>query len=170
MVVQPTNKFGRKISNSHLSVESMISRANSYTVHTNNYVLNKVKTLRKKLQQCGCEHLTYQIKANKNFVMKLSTSAYEMTKLVVIEQLYGDTFFKDYSIVSCIKEDECQNQVGSLYRIFNKKKDGSQGIQLKFSVNFYHTTSSILVNGNRVDIFESELFSSICDAIKASCT
>ena len=170
MAVQPTNKFGRKISNSHLSVESMISRANSYTVHTNNYVLNKVKALRKKLQQCGNEHLTYQMKANKNFVMKLSTSAYEMTKLVVIEQLYGDTFFKDYSIVSCIKEDECQNQVGSLYRIFNKKKDGSQGIQLKFSVNFYHTTSSILVNGNRVDIFESELFSSICDAIKASCT
>ena len=37
-------------------------------------------------------------------------------------------------------------------------------------MNFYHTTSSILVIGKRVDIFESELFSSICDAIKPSCT
>ena len=102
--------------------------------------------------------------------MKLSTFAYETAKLLVIEHLFGDTFFKDYSIVSCINEDECQNQVGSLYRIFNKKKNGSQGIQLKFSVNFYHTTSSILVNGNRVDIFESELFDPICNEIKASCS
>ena len=94
MAVQPTNKFGRKISNSHLSVESMISRANSYTVHTNNYVLNKVKAMRKKLQQYGSEHLTYQMKANKNFEMTLSTSVYEMAKLFVIEQLYGDTFLK----------------------------------------------------------------------------
>ena len=170
MAVQPTNKFGRKISNSQLSVEGLQSRAESYTVHTNNYVLNKVKALRKKLIQCENEHLTYQMKANKNFVMKLSTSAYELAKLVVIEHLYSDSFFKDYSIVSCINEDENQNQVGSLYRIFNKKKDGSSGIQLKFAVNFYHTTSSILVNGNRVDIFESELFGPICETIKSSCS
>ncbi|MCG8113223.1 MAG: hypothetical protein N0E59_20925, partial [Candidatus Thiodiazotropha taylori] len=76
---------------------------------------------------------------------------------------------KEYFIASCIKEDECQNQIGSLFRVFNKKKDGSQGLQLKFSVNFYHTTSSVLVNGNRVEIFENELFKPICGAIKASC-
>ena len=65
MVVQPTNKFGRKISNSHLSVECLINRADSYTIHTNNYVLNKVKALRKKLLLCGNEHISYQMKPNK---------------------------------------------------------------------------------------------------------
>ena len=62
--------------------------------------------------------------------MRLSPSAYELTKLIVIEHLFGDDFFKDYFIASCNKEDECQNQVGSLFQVFNKKKDGSQGIQL----------------------------------------
>lgn len=94
---------------------------------------------------------------NKNFVMKLSASAYELAKLVVSEHLYSNKFFKDYSVVSWINEDECQNQVGTIYRVFNKKNDGSQGIHFKFSINFYHTTSSVLVNGNRVDIFDSEL-------------
>ena len=65
--------------------------------------------------------------------MKLSTSAYETAKLLVIEHLFGDTFFKDYSIVSCINEDECQNQVGSLYRIFNKKKKTDRK---EYSLNF----------------------------------
>ena len=115
MAVQPTNKFGRKISNSHLSVEGLLSRAHSYTVHTNSYVLNKIKALQTKLSQCENEHISYQMKTNKDFVMKLSTSAYELTKIIIIEHLYGEEFFKDHSIVSCINEDKCQNQVGSLY-------------------------------------------------------
>lgn len=169
MEIQPTSKSGRKIINSQLSTEGLKSRAHSYSVQTNAYVLNKVVALKKKLSQCGNEHLIYQMKPNKNFVMKLSPSAYELAKLVVVEHLFKDDFFKDYFIASCIKEDEYQNQVGSLFRVFNKKKDGSQGLQLKFSVNFYHTTSSILVNGNRVELFENELFKPICEAIKASC-
>ena len=35
---------------------------------------------------------------------------------------------------------------------------------------FYHTIYKILVNGNRVDIFENELFKPICEAIKTSCS
>ena len=38
-------------------------------------------------------------------------------------------------------EDECQNQVGLIFRIFNRKKDCSKGMSLKFTINFYHTTS-----------------------------
>lgn len=157
MAVKPTNKFGRQISNSYLSADGLSSRAHSYTVHTNPYVLNKIKALRKKLTHCNNEHISYQMMPNKNFEMKLSASAYELAKLVVSEHLYSNKFFKDYSVVSCINEDECQNQVGTIYRVFNKKNDGSQGIHFKFSINFYHTTSSVLVNGNRVDIFDSEL-------------
>lgn len=98
MAVKPTNKFGRQISNSYLSADGLSSRAHSYTVHTNPYVLNKIKALRKKLTHCNNEHISYQMMPNKNFVMKLSASAYELAKLVVSEHLYSNNFFKDYSV------------------------------------------------------------------------
>ncbi|MCG8113544.1 MAG: hypothetical protein N0E59_22575 [Candidatus Thiodiazotropha taylori] len=94
-----------------------------------------------------------------------------MAKLVVIEQLYSKDFGEEYYISSSINEDECQNQVGSMFRVYNKKKkDGTQGTFLKFTVNFYHTTSSILVNGNHVEIFESELFQPLCKQIELRCS
>ena len=79
-----------------------------------------------------------------------------------------DAFSANYSTQSSINEDECQHQVGTVFRVFNKKKDGSQGIILKFTINFYHTTSTILVNGNRTDIFENTLFEPICAEIKSN--
>ena len=163
---QIVSKFGRKISNSLIHSSS---RDHNIITQTNSYVLNKVRALQKKLQQCGQEHLYFQMKPNKNFVIRLSTSAYELAKLIVIEHLHSESFCKDYFIASCINEDECHNQVGSSFRIFNRKKDGLQGTKLKFTVNFYHTTSTILVNGTRVDIFESELFQPICDSIQLKC-
>ena len=83
------------------------------------------------------------MKPKNNFVIRLSPSAYEMAKLVAIEHMYSEDFFKDHYIKSCINEDECKNQVGSVVCVFNKKKDGTQGIQLKFTViflphNLYH--------------------------------
>ena len=50
------------------------------------------------------------------------------------------------------------------------KKGNFKGNHLKFTINFYHSTSSVLVNGNRVDIFENELFDQICSQIKGACT
>ena len=164
---QIVSKFGRKISSSHIS---NTGREQGAVVQTNSYVLNKVRALQKKLHQCGQEHLRFQMKPDKNFVIKLSTSAYELTKLIVVEHLYSENFAKDYFVTSCINEDECQNQVGSAFRVYNRKKDGMQGTKLKFTLNFYHTTSSILVNGSRVDIFESELFRPICESIESKCT
>ena len=75
-------------------------------------------------------------------------------------------FSTNYSIQSSINEDECQHKVRSVFRVFNKKKDGSQGIYQKFTINFYHTTSKTLVNGNRTDIFENTLFEPICAKIR----
>ena len=114
---QIVSRFGRKISNNLIN---FTSRDQSTVVHTNSYILNKVRALQKKLHQCGQEHLTYQMKPNKNFVIRLSQSAYKMAKLVAVEQLLSEDFCKDYYITSCINEDECQNQVGSLFRLFNK--------------------------------------------------
>ena len=135
-------------------------------VNSNSYVLNKVKALKKKQAQCEAAHLSYQMKPDRNFVMRMSPAAYELTKLIVVEELYSDPFYNNFYIESGINEDECQNQVGSIFRIFNRKKDSSKGISLKFTINFYHTTSTILVNGNKVEIFEKELFERICQGIR----
>ena len=135
-------------------------------VNSNSYVLNKVKALKKKQTQCEAAHLSYQMKPDRNFVMRMSPAAYELTKLIVVEELYSDPFYNNFYIESGINEDECQNQVGSIFRIFNRKKDSSKGISLKFTINFYHTTSTILVNGNKVEIFEKELFERICQGIR----
>lgn len=101
------NSFGRKISGSHLTSAGFMGRDHNSVIRTNSYVLNKVHALKKKLIQCGQEHLSYEMKPNKNFVMRLSLAAYELTRLVVVEHLYRDTFFKDYFILSCINKDEC---------------------------------------------------------------
>ena len=153
-------------SSGQLVISSQRTRSQEAAINTNSYILNKVKALRKKLAQCAQVHISYEMKPNKNFVMRLSPAAYELTRYVIIEQLYSDAFSTNYSIQSSINEDECQHQVGSVFRVFNKKKDGSQGIYQKFTINFYHTTSTILVNGNRTEIFENTLFEPICAEIE----
>ena len=165
-----TESLERRVAEKCDSVSSNFTAANQDThIRTNDYVLNKVQALKKKLRQCDQEHLVYEMKQNRNFVMKFSPAAYELAKLVVVENLYKEAFFKLYFIESCINEDECRYQVGSIFRIFNRKKDHSKGNYLKFTINFYHTTSSVLVNGNRVDIFENELFESVCSQISNEC-
>ena len=49
---------------------------------------------------------------------------------------------------------------------FDKKKDSSQGIYQKFTINFYNTTSTVLFYGNGTDIFENTLFEPICAEIR----
>ena len=161
-------KDSRTSAGGQLVMSNHRTRSQEAVIHTNSYILNKVKALKEKLSQCSQAHISYEMKQNKNFVMRLSPAAYELTRYVVIEQLYSDAFSANYSTQSSINEDECQHQVGTVFRVFNKKKDGSQGIILKFTINFYHTTSTILVNGNRTDIFENTLFEQICAEIKSN--
>ena len=83
--------------------------------------------------------------------------------------MYSDTLAKQYFIESSINEDEYKYQIGTLFRVFNRKKDGLKGIYLKLSINFYHTISSVLVNVNKLDIFDKELFNPICIQMKNAC-
>ena len=105
-------------SSGQLVISSQRTRSQEAAIHTKSYILNKVKALRKKLAQCAQVHISYEMKPNKNFVI----AAYQLTRYVVIEQLYSDAFSTNYSIQSSINEDECQHQVGSVFRVFNKKK------------------------------------------------
>ena len=59
--------------------------------------------------------------------------------------------------------------VDTCFRVFNKKADGSCGKKLKFVINLYHTTSVIVVNGSRTDIFLSEIHNELCSQMAARC-
>ena len=111
----------RKVTEKSEMTVSVPAANENVHVRTNSYVLNKVQALKKKLQQCEQEHLVYEMKQNRNFVMKFSPAAYELAKLVV-ENLYSEAFSKLYFIESGLNEDECRYQVGSIFRIFNRKK------------------------------------------------
>ena len=62
------------------------------------------------------------MKQNKNVVRCLSPAEYKLIRYAVIEQLDSDAFSINYSIQSIINEDESQHQVGSVFRVFDKKK------------------------------------------------
>ena len=89
-----------------------------------------MKALKKKQAQCEAAHLSYEMKSDRNFVMRLSPAAYELTKLIVVEELYSDPFYRKKFIESGINEDECQNQVGSIFRILTVKKTAQKGYHL----------------------------------------
>ena len=54
--------------------------------------------------------------------------------------------------------------------MFNKKADGSCGKILKYVINFYHTTSQILVNGSKIEIFITDILEKLGLEMKERCS
>jgi hypothetical protein len=149
----------------------MLTRRNtsSSNIHSENttqkpYKLNKTKSLRKKGDNSDMQHLTAELKLGKNLVITLSTAAYELAKQASPHIL---SVHKDILTTEQIDGlDNNGSQVDKIYKVFNKKIDGTIGKQQKFTINLYHTSSQILVNGNRIDIFVELLYQKLCDEIK----
>ena len=91
------------------------------------------------------------MKQGNNLVIEFSTAAYELSKVCVHELLNSKTFA--YAKEKRDGLDLNEANVDTCYKIFNKNADGSCGKMLKFVINFYHTTSQILVNGNKTDTY-----------------
>lgn len=120
----------------------------------NDYVLDKNKAIQKKSSTCNKLHIENTVKSGNNIVIPLSTSAYELAKPIITSiinnssQYYGH--FRD-------SKDSSGATVDSCIRVHNRKIDGIQGKTTKFVINFYHTTSRLLVNGSRVDLFMNDI-------------
>ncbi|MES9879378.1 MAG: hypothetical protein ABW185_00660 [Sedimenticola sp.] len=102
------------------------------------------------------QHMSCEMKAGKNLVIELSTAAFEMAK-ACISKILG----RDGSTYHAESKDAVETQgltVDTCVRVFNKKLDGSKGKLQKKIINFYHTSSQILVNGSRVDQFVDDVF------------
>ena len=136
---------------------------------TKNYALNIGKSLEKKLTGCASEHLKYEMKPGKNLVISLSSAAYELAKSYIVEKTQLTEFSNSFAFVKESGVDLNNAVVDFRLKFFNRKKDGEIGCIQKFVVNFYNTTSRVMVNGSRVDIFCEEILEPLEQHIFSKC-
>lgn len=155
-------------------INTRLSRKNSSTnLHTNildtskNYTVDKTQALQKKKDSCNKEHMTARMKAGNNFVIVFSTAAYELAKQKTIE-----IWERNESTYKFTLRKGVDNQgacIDNCIKVYNKKSDGTQGKLLKFVINFYQTSSVANANGSRIDLFLSDIYPKLCDAMEKSC-
>jgi hypothetical protein len=64
--------------------------------------------------------------------------------------------------------DKKNVEVERRYRLVNKHKNGKAWNQVKFTVNCYHTSTSYLINGSRLDLFTKFILPNIQDLLQHS--
>ena len=122
------------------------------------YVLDHHRALKKKEDSCSKPHIDGTMKPGNNLVIKYSTAAYELMKTTIMSVLQKSTHYSGH-----LREDRDSTgaTVDYCIKVYNRKFDGSQGKTLKFTINLYHTQSSMLVNGSRVDLYMSDIHSKV---------
>lgn len=123
------------------------------------YTMDKQKALGKKQISCGKEHINAEWKSN-NLVINFSTSAYELAKMSILQILNKCDLPYKHNIIEGI-DNQCAN-VDTCIKVFNKLKDGTQGKTQKFVINLYHTSSGMVVNGSRIDLFIDDIYKKLC--------
>lgn len=118
------------------------------------YELNADKAIYKKMDTCTAEHLRTELKAKKNNIrIYLSTSAYELVKKRLPDQLSGYINKDNLDMTTERGLDSNNAEVELRFRIVNKLKSGKPGSQLKCTINCYHTSTSKLIDGSKTDLF-----------------
>ena len=139
---------------------------NLISKETRLYALNRQKALENKLQNCQSEHLQYVMKAGKNLVINLSTSAFEHFRHTLSHMMNQQSKNLGLHVESKVNVDLTDAIVDSSFKVKNLKKDGTPGAQNRFTVNLYRTQSSILVNGPKVDMFIEHFLKPIEESIQ----
>lgn len=135
-------------------------------LHTKPYELNMDKAIEKKLNSCTSEHIRVEVKPRNNMRIFLSTSAYELIKksLPTLLQNYTDEEGLTFSTEKGL--DKGGSEVEIRFRVLNQLKSGKTGSQVKFTINCYHTSSSMLVNGSKLDLFNDHILPKIEEEIQ----
>lgn len=165
LVPAKTKMLTRKSSTSNML--SSTSDSVMSTSCTKDYALDKNKSFAKKNDSCAKEHMKCEMKRGNNLVIELSTAAYELSETCIHELFNNDSF--PFAVEKRDGLDLNGANVDICYRVFNKKSDGSCGRMLKYVVNLYHTTSQILVNGSKIDLFTSVVLENLIKEMRARC-
>ena len=106
------------------------------------YILNVTKALSKKLGQC--DRLIFNVEHKSgNIVLTYNTGAYELVKSLLSDFYHHNpNFFVEITD----QVDKSDNFVGCVMQVCDSTSRGAKGRHL-YTVNMYHTTSRMLVNG-----------------------
>ncbi|CAC5425418.1 unnamed protein product [Mytilus coruscus] len=91
------------------------------------------------------------MKAGKNFVVEFSTAAYELAKSRILTLLQSTDISTNYTVLEQHGVELSNLKIDSCYKVYNRKNNNQPGNMLKFTINLFHTTNKMTVNGNRVD-------------------
>lgn len=134
--------------------------------------MNKEKALSKKLLGCARDHVKVEMKQNKNLVLEFSTSAYELVKQSIYDFLH--LINSDSQLQLAFDEEKVLDDNGDniemRFKVVNRKADGNPGRISKLTINCYHTTSRILVNGSKVDLFVNDGLPLVKQRISQCCS
>ncbi|CAC5386912.1 unnamed protein product [Mytilus coruscus] len=136
-------------------------------ITTRSYTLDRESAMHKKINACQKEHLRFELKPGKNFVIELSTGAYETVKSEILNILQRPEITE--TLVTLPIQEGIEKSgltVDSCYKVFNKKLNGDAGSLLKSTINLYYTTCKINVNGSRIDLFINNIFDKICEKLR----
>ncbi|CAG2215871.1 unnamed protein product [Mytilus edulis] len=152
-------------SNTNLMRQSLSPQKNHASLVHKNYQLNPDVAISKKKNNCLSAPITCEMKPKSNFIVKCNTASFELVKTKLYDILFSHSFQTDYVVSSEKGKDNSQNEVELRYKIHNKRRDGSSGTYHKFTINVYNTTSSLLVNVPKIDIFTESILPIIEDHI-----
>ena len=157
----------RSVSSGALQPRNSDNLIYEWTESKRQYTLDRDKALDKKLQKCDAQHIIFEMKSGKNFVMRLSTSAYELAKTQIKDILQSPDLIGQFGIQAQIGKDSANANTDTCLKVYNRKQNGAVGNIPKFTINFYHTTNTITVNGSKVDVFINNIFDKLCESIKS---
>ena len=127
-----TTEIQRRVTRQHL--DSNIQLSNPMY---KDYVLNKPKAIQKKNEACSKSHIEATMKAGNNLVIEFSTAAYELAKQSLSVILNKSAQY--YGLARNSEESSGAN-VDTCIKVYNRKADSTQGKNLKFVINLYHTS------------------------------
>jgi len=128
------------------------------------YVLNKPKAIQKKNEACSKSHIEATMKAGNNLVIEFSTAAYELAKQSLSIILNKSAQY--YALARNSEESSVAN-VDTCIKVYNRKVDSTQGKNLKFVINLYHTSSTMVINGSRVDLYIADIHEQLRSELSA---
>lgn len=126
-----------------------------------NYKLDPQKAMENKKESCNKEHISAVWKHG-NLIIEFSTAAYELAKEYTINYLECS---KTYRGVMIDGKDQGHVVPDSCIKVCNRLKDGTAGRIGKFVINMYHTRCKLMINGNRIDLFVTDIYKGICQNI-----
>ena len=131
--------------------------AQAETLHQNaerEYALNLTKALKKKAEQCTYETKICEILKGGNRVFQMSAGIYELYKMSLMSHFETVMQNDDCPHVIQIKtvKDRQGKVVESQIRVNQRKASGGPGSP-KYTINLYHTRSSMMVNGREAELF-----------------